>query len=141
MLGGPVMDWNKYFMKIAHTVAERSKDPNTKVGAVIVSPNRQIISTGYNGLPSGVDDNQLFWGDKQKYVIHAELNAVLFAKQDIEGCTIYCTHHPCCSCTNVLAQCGIKAVYYTAIPDAEKYGIDCAERVLDELRIFRKRLL
>jgi dCMP deaminase len=135
------MNKHKYFMQIAHAAAERSKDPNTKVGAIIVGPNDEIVSTGYNGLPRKINDDQLFWGQKEHFVIHAELNAILHAKQSVQGCTLYSTHHPCISCTKVLVQCGISTIYWTTMPDRERYNIDLAEKLLDEVEIFRRKLL
>ena len=74
--------WDEYFMGVAMLAARRSKDPNTQVGACIVSPENIIISTGYNGLPNGCSDDEYPWareGPETKYpfVVHAELNAIL----------------------------------------------------------------
>ena len=110
--------WLDYFLKIARTVAEQSKDPSTKVGAVIVSPDKQIISTGYNGFPVGVEDNKDRYEDrptKLKMVVHAEANAICQAAKHghcIDGCYIFCTLVPCISCAKLIIQSGIKHVFF-----------------------------
>lgn len=86
------MDWDEYFLNIAKTVAERSKDPSTKVGAVIIDKHRRPVSFGYNGLIQGADESKLTLSERPlKYyeVIHSEMNAILFAKTDLTGCTLY----------------------------------------------------
>ncbi len=109
-------------MAVAQIVKSRSKDPNTKVGACIVKNNR-IISTGYNGFPLGCDDKKYPWskGDsdatknKYFYVTHAELNAILNARQSVEGATVYVTLYPCNECAKAIIQSGIKKVIYGAV--------------------------
>ena len=104
--------WDKRFLSLAQHIANWSKDPSTKVGAVIVDQNRRIVSTGYNGYPKGVDDTIDTDEREIKYkkVIHAEKNAILFAKQDLTGCTLYVTHHPCSQCAGYILQAGISRV-------------------------------
>jgi len=110
--------WVNYFMKIASVVAEQSKDPSTKVGAVIVSPNRQIISTGFNGFPVSVNDDPERYLDrptKLKMVVHAEANAICQAAKhgiQIDGGSIFCTLVPCIDCAKLIIQSGIQIVYY-----------------------------
>lgn len=108
-------NWNEYFMTIAKVVAMRSQDPITKVGCVIVDQNNQIIATGYNGMPkhlrftwnknSGLDNKNLF-------VVHSEVNAILHAVKSVDGCTAYVTLFPCNECAKVLVQAGIKKIVY-----------------------------
>lgn len=113
------ISWNEYFMAIAQVVRARSKDPNTKVGACIVKDNR-ILSTGYNGFPHGCNDEEYPWTkdsedvtkNKYFYVTHAELNAILNARQSIEGATLYVTLFPCNECAKAIIQSGIKHIYY-----------------------------
>ena len=113
------ISWNEYFMGIAQVVRARSKDPNTKVGACIVRDKR-ILSTGYNGFPYGCSDEEYPWGkddeditkNKYFYVTHAELNAILNARQSVEDCTIYVTLFPCNECAKAIIQSGIKHIYY-----------------------------
>ncbi len=107
-------DWNRRFLSLAEHIAQWSKDPSTQVGAVIVDPCRRIISTGYNGLPQGVDDtdNRLYTREiKYEMIVHGEINAILFAKQDLLGSTLYTwPFMPCSRCAGIVIQSGIKTV-------------------------------
>jgi dCMP deaminase len=110
-------DWNTYFITLCFLVAQRSPDPRTKHGSVIVDKQNRIISTGYNGSPKGIEDWQIDWGtnEKYKYVCHSELNAILVAKQDLTDCTLYVTG-PCCGdCAKKIIQSGIKKVVYSGV--------------------------
>ena len=114
-----VPTWDEYFMLIAETVSIRSKDPRTKVGCVIVDGDNRIVATGYNGMASGVDESQCDWtGNKYPYVIHAEANALLFARQSLSGCSLYTTLYPCSNCAKLICNSGISHVYYSS----DKYG-------------------
>ena len=105
------ISWDEYFMAIAILTAKRSKDPNTQVGACIVSKDNRILACGYNGAPNGFEDEKFPWGregenldTKYPYVCHAELNAILNyrgSKKDLENSKIYV----CLSCR---AQCNFK---------------------------------
>ena len=91
-------EWDKYFMDLAGLVSSKSKDPSTKVGAVVVRPDRTIAAMGYNGFPRGVLDLPERYADrptKYSMVVHAEANAIVSAKGDLAGCKIYCTMLPC----------------------------------------------
>lgn len=109
-------------MSIAVLSSMRSKDPNTKVGACIVSDKHKVLSLGYNGMPIGVDDNSIPWAGKDSgkpeletkypYVCHAELNAILNSNHDLEGSTVYVTLFPCNECTKAIIQAGIKKIIY-----------------------------
>lgn len=104
-------------------IASWSKDPSTKCGAVIVDKNRRIISTGYNGFPQGIVDYQARLTNrdiKLRLTIHAEQNAILFAKQELKNCTIYVTGHPCAHCAASIIQSGIRTVITAKQPDLEK---------------------
>lgn len=111
------LSWREYFVGVANLSAKRSKDPHTQVGAVIVDKDNRIISTGYNGLPRTMNDTSFDWKDrewKHKFVIHAEMNAILNAHgKDLRGATLYCTMIPCQNCAKLIAQSGITKVYYT----------------------------
>ena len=106
--------WDHRFMGIARDeVATWSKDPSTKVGCVLVSPDRRQIAMGYNGLPAGVRDTAERLGDKvlkNQLTVHAELNAILNARVDLTGWTLYVTKPPCVSCAAAIIQAGIKKV-------------------------------
>ncbi len=114
------ISWDEYFMGIALLSACRSKDPITQVGACIVSPQRKIVGTGYNGLPIGCDDDAFPWdkqGDflntKYPYVCHAELNAILNnIGMNLKGCSIYSVLFPCNECAKAIIQSGITEVIY-----------------------------
>lgn len=103
--------WDIRFLELAKLVGSWSKDPSTKVGAVIVDQNNRIISTGYNGFPKNVEDTQERLVDReQKYdiIVHAEANALIFAKTPLEGCTIYTwPFQPCSKCAGLIIQSGI----------------------------------
>jgi len=103
--------WDRFFLGLAKYVATASKDPSTKVGAVIVDQDRRIVSLGYNGFPKHVKDSPERYADrdqKLKFVVHAETNAVLFAKRSLEGCTIYTYPIPSCSrCSSMIINTGI----------------------------------
>lgn len=106
--------WDKRFLRLAAHVAQWSKDPSTKVGAVIVNPNRIVVGLGYNGFPRGVHDLPSRLNDRQeKYalMIHAEVNAILNANANVAGCTLYTWPlAPCSDCSVFIAQAGIKRV-------------------------------
>lgn len=106
-------DWDSRFLDAAHLFASWSKDPSTKVGAVIVNRKRSIIGTGYNGFPRGVYDHQERLANrptKHAMTVHAEANAILNAVASVEGATIYCTHFPCQDCAKFIVQAGIARV-------------------------------
>ncbi|AGM26256.1 deoxycytidylate deaminase [Spiroplasma syrphidicola EA-1] len=118
------LSWDNFFLSVAHVCAMRSKDPNTQVGSCIVNNINQIIATGYNGLPRGLNDDEFPWSregqyleTKYPYVAHAELNAILSAKTNLDNCRIYTTLFPCSGCAKLIIQAGIKEVIY----DNDKY--------------------
>ena len=102
------------YIKRAWVSAELSKDPNTKVGAVIVTRDYSQESTGRNGFPRGIDESGDRWNrpNKYEYVIHAEENAILNAKFDVRGCILYVTHMPCHRCLARIIQSDIHDIYY-----------------------------
>ncbi len=113
--------WDEYFMGIALLSAERSKDPNTSVGACIVSNDNKILTVGYNGMPIGCSDDEYPWerdadnplANKYVYVCHAEMNAILnYTGADMKGAKLYVTLFPCNECTKAIIQKGIKEVIY-----------------------------
>lgn len=107
--------WYDYFMRLAEVAAERSKDPRTKVGCVIATEEKIVASTGYNGIPRGVEDRSERMLPPQKYLwtAHAEENAVAQAARvgrTLKGGTAFVTHEPCCRCARALIQAGITTV-------------------------------
>jgi len=106
--------WDTRFLGLAAHVSSWSKDPSSQVGAVITDGNR-IISLGYNGFAAGVVDSpeRLENRDcKLNLTIHAEENAMIFAKRDLRGCTVYVTHPPCPRCASKLIQDEIKRIVF-----------------------------
>ncbi|XP_067838232.1 deoxycytidylate deaminase [Heptranchias perlo] len=115
------LEWSEYFMAVAFLSAQRSKDPNSQVGACIVNPENKIVGIGYNGMPNGCSDDHLPWArtasnkldTKYMYVCHAELNAILNKNSaDVKQCTMYVALFPCNECAKLIIQSGIKKVTY-----------------------------
>lgn len=114
------ISWDEYFMGVALLSACRSKDPNTQVGACIVNDKNKIVGAGYNGLPTGCNDDEFPWDKegnfldtKYPYICHAELNAILNnIGMDLRGCKIYTALFPCNECTKAIIQSGITEVIY-----------------------------
>ena len=105
--------WDKRFLDLAKVIAGWSKDPSTQVGAVITRGKR-IVSVGFNGFAAGIIDNPDRYTNREfklMAILHAEDNAILFAKQDLEGCMIYIwPAPPCAQCAAKIIQVGIKRV-------------------------------
>ena len=113
------ISWEQYFMGLALLAAKRSKDPKTQVGCCIVDNNNIIKSIGYNGFPRGCNDDILCWGNdknsydnKYRYVIHAEVNAIILANTNLQNTIAYITHFPCAECAKWLIQSGIRKIVY-----------------------------
>lgn len=132
------LKWDEYFMGIALLSAKRSKDPNTSVGACIVSQSNKILSVGYNGMPVGCSDDEFPWnreGDplttKYLYVCHAELNAILnYTGTDIRNSKIYTTLFPCNECTKAIIQSGITEIIYLSDKYSETDSTIAAKTML-----------
>lgn len=106
-------NWDLRFLNLTEHIAQWSKDPSTKVGAVITDAQRRIISTGYNGFPQGVNDEIINRNQKLLKTIHAESNAILFARTDLWNTTIYVNLPPCSSCAAKIIQSGVgRVVFY-----------------------------
>lgn len=135
-------EWNVRFLKLAQHIAQWSKDPSTKVGCVIVGPDKEIRSTGFNGFPRGIADNWRLEDRELKYplICHAEENAIMHAARigvSIKGCVMYITHQPCCRCARAMIQAGIKQMIYLSnqenkLPDNWKKDIENAEHMMRE---------
>jgi len=105
--------WDIRFLELAKLVSSWSKDPSTKVGAVITDNKNRIVSVGYNGFPTGIeDDDRLNNRDtKYKIIIHGEMNAINFANKNLEHCTLYTyPFEPCSRCASIIIQSGITRV-------------------------------
>lgn len=141
------ISWDEYFMGIALLSAQRSKDPNTQVGACIVNDKNKIVGAGYNGLPIGCHDDEFSWskeGDfmdtKYPFVCHAELNAILNnIGMDLKGCTIYTVLFPCNECTKAIIQSGISTVVYLSDKYEQSDSARSSKLMLDKAGIaYRK---
>lgn len=117
--------WNIRFMQMAQLISTWSKDQSTKVGCVIVSPDKAILSMGYNGFPRGVDDTPEYRQirpTKYEFVVHAEENALLNAGRNgtrLSGGILYVTMPPCTRCAGSIIQSGIKEIIYME-PEVQK---------------------
>lgn len=132
------ISWDEYFMGIAMLSACRSKDPNTQVGACIINDRNRIMSVGYNGFPSGCDDDEFPWeregnafDTKYPYVCHAELNAILNASGDLRGCKVYVALFPCNECAKAIIQSGIKEVVYISDKYRNTDSVRASKRMFD----------
>ena len=114
LLGKTKQSWDDYYMRIAYMVSTRSIDPSTKHGCVIVDENYVPISFGYNGPPANIDDIQvpLTRPDKYAWMIHAEENAMYFAKNSLKDSIVYITGPPCSKCTRGLVQNKVGKIIY-----------------------------
>lgn len=118
------ISWDECFMRMAHVIADRSKDPNTQAGALVADPQNVVVGLGYNGWPRGIDVESLPWERKGEfletkyaYVCHAEENAIYNANKSTHGCILYCTLFPCNECAKTIIQNGITEVVY----ESDKY--------------------
>ena len=102
-------------MQIAEVAAIKSKDPSSKMGCVIVDPHKRVVSVGYNGLVQGANESKLTLSErpmKYFFVTHSEMNALLFARRDVTGCTLYNRTATCDNCLKYCLQAGIKRFVY-----------------------------
>ena len=114
------LSWDEYFIGVALLSAQRSKDNNTQVGACIVNQENKIVSVGYNGMPTGCNDDDMPWeregaflDTKYAFVCHAELNAILNRNSSsLKDCRLYVTLFPCNECAKAIIQSGIKEVIF-----------------------------
>ena len=144
------ISWDEYFMAIAKLSAMRSKDPNTRVGACIVSDDNRILSIGYNGAPNGFDDEKFPWGrdgenlnTKYPYVCHAELNVILNYrgnKKDFENARMYVDLFPCNECAKIIIQSGVKEIIYLSDKYANSENNIASRRLFDECGVKYRKL-
>lgn len=140
------ISWDEYFMGVALLASKRSKDPNTQVGACIVSGDTNIhikentiLSIGYNGLPYGCSDDEFPWDrqgelleTKYPYVVHAELNAILNAQgKSLMGTKIYVALFPCNECAKAIIQSGIKEVIYLSDKYSETNIVKASKKMFE----------
>lgn len=133
------LTWDEYFMGVAMLSGMRSKDPNTQVGACIVSADNKILSMGYNGFPKGCSDDEFPWNregapldNKYFYTTHSELNAILnYRGGSLEGAKIYVTLFPCNECAKAIIQAGITTVVYDSDKYADTDSTIASKRMMD----------
>ena len=137
-------DWDKRFLKLAKHISKWSKDPSTQVGCVVVGPDRELRSTGFNGLPRGIEDNDQRLNNREiKYplICHAEENAIMHAARigmSLKDCTAYVTWPPCTRCARSLIQAGISTIVYPKdieIPDRWMEDFNLSLNMLREANI------
>ena len=136
------ISWDEYFMGVAYLASMRSKDPSTTVGACIVNEDNKIISTGYNGSPTGYNDDTMPWeregnftNTKYAYVCHAELNAILNYKRNLTGSKIYVYLFPCNECAKAIIQAGIKEVIYACDKYKDTDAVKASKKMFDECNV------
>lgn len=142
------INWNTYFMALVELNAMRSKDPNTKVGAIIVNNLNQVLASGYNGLPRGLSDDNYPWdrtnknwdANKYPYVVHAELNAVVNSSCDITNSTIYVSLFPCNECAKIIIQKGISKIYYGNDKYKNNKENIAAKKMFDDAKVVYEKI-
>ena len=145
------MDWDTYFIEHAKLAAKKSKDRSTQVGAIVVGPDNEIRSTGFNGFPRGVNDDVEYRHErpqKYKFTEHAERNCIFHAAltgQSLKGCILYLNFEPipCTDCTRAIIQSGITEI---AGPDLDFPGkgwsedMEISKEMLEEAGIKIRRI-
>jgi dCMP deaminase len=142
------LSWDEYFMGVALLSAQRSKDPNTQVGACIVDPRNKIVGVGYNGFPTGCSDDEFPWeregallDTKYPYICHAELNAVINKiSADLYGCRLYVALFPCNECAKVIIQAGIGEVVYLSDKYEDTDAVRASRRMFSAAGVRTRRL-
>lgn len=138
---GDYINWESYFMLSAGLAAQRSKDPSTQVGSVIVNDDNRIVATGYNGMPQGVPDdiglwakgNPEFLANKYPFVVHAEANAITnwYHRDRSQNFRLYVTLFPCNECAKLIVQSGIREVIYASSPPDDKESFIAAKMIFE----------
>lgn len=132
------LSWDEYFMALALITAQRSKDPSTQVGACIVNNENKVLALGYNGAPTGFnDDIDMNWNregeykdTKYPYVCHAEINAILNCPTNTKDSRIYVALFPCNECAKALIQAGIKEIIYMCDKYADADSTKISKKML-----------
>jgi dCMP deaminase len=139
--------WDDYFMGVAYLSAQRSKDPSTQVGACLVNKDKRIIGIGYNGFPTGLDDDAYPWHNegsfletKYPYVVHAEPNAILNATASLKGATLYVTLFPCHECSKLIIQSGVREIVYVEDKYQDRDSFKASKRMLEDVGISLRQM-
>src|SRR3989338_1390528 len=142
------ISWDECFMRMAHVIAERSKDPSTQAGAVIADQNSVVVGLGYNGFPRGIQDGVLPWereggflDTKYAYVCHAEENAVYNSNNSTQGCKVYCTLFPCNECAKTIIQNGVTEVIFESDKYHDVDSFVAARRLFDAAGVTYRQYL
>lgn len=139
-----VPSWDEYYIAMLQIIPARSKDPRCKVGAIVVDQSNKVVSTGYNGFPSGVTDwlpERWEAGEKDYWIIHAEENALFTGGHDCKGGTMYCSFFPCARCARAICQFGIdclvvdRAAHNARMTPKWEEDMKRAKLMLEEKRI------
>ncbi|NBT09243.1 MAG: CMP deaminase [Chitinophagia bacterium] len=132
-------NWDCRLIELAKTISTWSKDPSTKVGAVIVDSNRRILSTGYNGFPKGIKDDERLENrdEKLEMIVHAEINAILFAERNVNNSILYTyPFMPCSRCAAIVIQSGIKKVVApNNVPDRWQKSFERTKQMFKEAKV------
>lgn len=139
--------WDDYFMGVAYLSAQRSKDPSTQVGACLVNTDKRIIGIGYNGFPTGLDDETYPWHNegafletKYPYVVHAEPNAILNATGSLKNATLYVTLFPCHECSKLIIQSGVREIVYVEDKYQDRDSFKASKRMLEDVGITLRQM-
>lgn len=133
--------WDRRFLQLANHISTWSKDPSTKIGCVIVGPDREIRSTGFNGFPRGVLDRKDRLENREvkyKLICHAEENAILHAARigvSLKGCTSYCAWPSCSRCARSMINAGISEIVFAdneEIPERWRDDFNLGLEILGE---------
>jgi len=129
--------WDEIWLSIVQIIAQKSKDPQTKIGTVIVSPDNTRCTLGFNGFPVGIKDFEKRWERPEKYsrVVHAEMNAILNAKTDLNGWTLYVSMPPCDRCACHIIQAKISRIIWLNDPSSNAFNYDLSYQLLSEAGI------
>ncbi|OGH68517.1 MAG: cytidine deaminase [Candidatus Magasanikbacteria bacterium RIFCSPHIGHO2_02_FULL_47_14] len=142
------ISWDECFMRMAHIIAERSKDPSTQAGAVLATKDNVVVGIGYNGFPRGIDNDAFPWEregalheTKYAYICHSEENAIYNANNETKDCKMYCTLFPCNECAKTIIQNGITEIIY----ENDKYHEDprwiASRRMFDAAQVVCRQYL
>jgi dCMP deaminase len=114
------LEWDIFYLNLARYISTKSKDPSTQTGAVIVRPDLSVASVGFNGFPKGMKDDPTLYADREKKysrTVHCEVNAQIFARQDLTGCSLYTWPFASCDrCAVQMIQCGIQRFVFPEMP-------------------------
>ena len=120
------LDWQEYALELARVASLRSEAPFMKVGACVLRSDHSIAGLGYNGAPPGIDINWEDRDERRKRVVHAEVNALRYAKPG-ECELLACNLLPCNECLKMIAAYGIKKVVFSKIYDLDKSSLKLAK--------------